>query len=82
MTGTAAITPVSALCTRTSCRWAFIMHGAREKVPVRGAGTEYDMVERGAGITEANRTDTLAELMSSQSLERMREVGKVNIAVE
>jgi hypothetical protein len=32
--------------------------------------------------TKANRTDTLAELMSSQSLERMREVGKVNVAVE
>jgi hypothetical protein len=30
-----------------------MMHGAREKVPIQGAGTEYDMVERGAGITEA-----------------------------
>jgi hypothetical protein len=44
---------VSALCTRTSWRWALMMHRAREKVPVRGVGMEYDVVERGAGITEA-----------------------------
>jgi hypothetical protein len=30
----------------------------------------------------ANGTDTLAAPVSSQSLKRMREVGKVNVAVE